>query len=283
MFELNEEKGYSIENLCKVANVSRAGYYKWMKNQPSLKELEDMLLSDLIKDIYESSDKTFGVERVQLALKEEHGLKVNVKRIRRIMRLLNIASVIRRKRPGYAKSTPLHTAENLINRDFEATASNQKSFTDVTYLKFDNNNKAYLSAIIDRYDMSIVAWKIGLNNNNKLVEDTMRMAFVSNPGATPIVQVDRGSQYTSSMFWSLKEEFKFKVSMSRVSKCLDNQPIESFWGAYKSEFYYRYKFTSLDALIERTECYMDFYMNKRYVKKFAGSTPSKVRLAAIAA
>ena len=82
------------------------------------------------------------------------------------------------------------------------------------------------------------------------------------------------------MFWNLKEEFRFKISMSRVGRCLDNQPIESFWGTYKSEFYYRYKFLDLESLISGTERYMDFYMNRRYVKKFNGLTPAKMRLAA---
>lgn len=107
------------------------------------------------------------------------------------------------------------------------------------------------------------------------------MAFESNPGATPLIQVDRGSQYTSHMFWNLKEEFRFEISMSRVNKCLDNQPIEAFWGTYKSEFYYRYKFLSLETLVSNTASYIDFYMNKRYVKKFDGRTPSRMRSTAI--
>lgn len=80
-----------------------------------------------------------------------------------------------------------------MNRNFEATKPNEKWFTDITYLKFGNHTKAYLSAIIDRYDMSIVAWKISTINDNQLIEDTMRMAFTANPTATPLVQVDRGS------------------------------------------------------------------------------------------
>ena len=121
----------------------------------------------------------------------------------------------------------------------------------------------YLSAVIDRYDMSIVAWKISTINDNQLVEDTIRMAFEVNPGAIPFIQTDRGFQYTSHMFWNLKKEFKFEISMSPVGKCLDNQPIETFWGTYKSEFYYRYKFLNLESLISNTTRYMDFYMNKR--------------------
>jgi len=132
------------------------------------------------------SKKVFGVERSKLALMQEQGRKVNIKRVRRVMRLLGISSVIRRKRPNYVKSTPHHTAENIINRDFEASKPNEKGFTDVTYLTDGKGVKAYLSAIIDRYDLSVVAWKIGHVNDNQLVEDTVRMAFDANPSVTPV-------------------------------------------------------------------------------------------------
>ena len=234
-------------------------------------------MSDEIKRIYEASDKTFGVERIQLALKIENKLIINIKRIRRIMRILGISSVIRRKRTNYEQSTAEYTAVNTMNREFETDKPNEKWFTDVTYLKYGNGTKAYLSAILDRYDMSIVAWKISTVNDNQLVEDTIRMANEANPGATSLIQTDRGSQCTSHMVWNLKEEFKFEISMSRVSICLDNQPIESFWGTYKTEFYYHCNFLNLESLISSTARYMEFYMNKRYVKKFNGLTPAKMR------
>ena len=128
-------------------------------------------MSDEIKRIYEASDKTFGVERIQLALKIENKLIINIKRIRRIMRILGISSVIRRKRTNYEQSTAEYTAVNIMNREFETDKPNEKWFTDVTYLKYGNGTKAYLSAILDRYDMSIVAWKISTVNDNQLVEE----------------------------------------------------------------------------------------------------------------
>ena len=283
MLELNKEKGYSVAKLCKLGGVSKSGYYKWLERKPSPKEIDDTSLSDEIRRIHMGSDKVFGVERVQLALEVELGLRVNIKRVRRLMRVLGLASVIRRKRKNYVQATPQQTAENVMGRNFAAGKPNQKWFTDVTYLKFGNGAKAYLSAVIDRYDMSVVAWKISTSNDNRLVLDTMKAAFMSNPGAKPMVQVDRGSQYTSGMFWDLKKEYGFEISMSRASKCLDNQPIESFWGTYKSEFYYRTKFLTLESLVRETGKYMDFYMNRRYVRRLGGLTPSQCRNSALAA
>lgn len=277
MFELNQEFNYNISKLCEVVNVSRSGYYKWLNRKPSEQELTDEVLSVEIKRIYDDSDLTYGVERVKLALKRELDLTINVKKVRRIMRLLDISSVIRRKRPNYVKTKPEHTYENTINREFTATKPNEKWFTDVTYLKFGNNIRAYLSAIIDTYDQSIVAWKISHYNDNELVKDTLEMAFEANPSAKPYIQTDRGCQYTSGMYHEMSLEYGFKISMSRVSMCLDNQPIESFWGTLKSEYYYRNKFDSFDSLIQGVGNYINRYTHKRYVKKFGGLTPAEYR------
>jgi putative transposase len=281
--ELHDERKFSILKLCKVAGIARSSYYKWLGRGPSKKEIADEELSKIIKEIYEGSNKIFGVERIQLALFREKGMSVNVKRVRRIMRRLKISSIIRRKKETYVKSTAEHTAENIINRDFEAEKPNQKWFTDVTYLKYGNGCKAYLSAILDRHDQSIVAWKISINNDNALVKDTFKSAFNLNPNVHPTIQSDRGSQYTSGMYHELSKKYGFTKSMSRVSKCLDNQPIESFWGTLKAEYYYHHKFNTLEELINGISNYIDFYMNKRYVKKFGGFTPSEARAAVLAA
>jgi transposase InsO family protein len=264
-------------NLCKAIGVSRSGYYKWLDRAPSEQEIINDCLSVEIKRIYDESDSTFGVERVTLAINRELNIGVNSKRVRRLMRILGISSVIRRKRPNYVKSTPEHTYENTIDRNFVATKPNEKWFTDVTYLKFGNNTKAYLSAIIDTYDQSIVAWKISRYNDNNLVKETIEEAFQTNPEARPYIQTDRGSQYTSGMYRRLSQKYKFEISMSRVSKCLDNQPIESFWGTLKSEYYYRRKFESFESLANGIESYISRYMHKRYVKKFGGLTPAEFR------
>jgi len=276
VFELHE-KGYDITKLCALASISRAGYYKWKDRIPSEAELENERLATEIKRIYEESNKIYGVERIKWALLRELNWVVNVKRIRRLMQIMGISSIIRRKKPQWVKSKSKHTAKNVIARNFDTDAPNKKWFTDVTYLPYGNGQKAYLSAIIDRYDQTIIAWKISTSNDNPLVMDTIDLAFNNNPGARPIIHSDRGSQYTSGQYQELKLAYKFRMSMSRVSKCLDNQPIESFFGILKSEYFYQNKFKTLEDLINGIGEYIDFYMNKRYVAKFNGLTPVEFR------
>ena len=275
--ELHESKSYSIESLCKLANVSRSGYYKWKNREKSETELRTEELALQIQRIFEESDRTFGVIRIQCALKRELNIQVNIKKICRLMRIMNLYPEIRKKRPSWVRTTPMHTFDNLIDRDFQADQPNQKWFTDISYLFYGNHKKAYISAIIDRYDMSIVSYVIGKNNDNQLVMNTIEDALKNNPGATPIIHSDRGFQYTSNSYYQLKETYGFEVSMSRPGKCLDNQPIESFWGTLKAEYYSRRQFETFSELIQGIEGYINFYQNKRYVPKFDGLTPLEYR------
>lgn len=120
--------------------------------------------------------------------------KYNHKRIYRLMKCLNLKSVIRKKRKNYVKSTPQITAENILNRDFSAATPNEKWLTDVTEFKLTNGTKAYLSAIIDLYDNSIISYVLGNSNNNQLVFDTFDLAVANNPTAKPIILLQ--SQYS---------------------------------------------------------------------------------------
>lgn len=169
------------------------------------------------------------------------------------MQILRIKSVCRVKKKTYIPSTPETAAENVLNRKFYADAPNEKWLTDVTEFKFyigTETKKLYLSAILDLYDRQIVAYKIGLSNNNQLVFDTFDEAVALNPEAHPLFHSDRGFQYTSKIFHSKLMDAKMRQSMSRM---------EGFWGILKSEMYYLRKFTSQEELTAAIENYISFY------------------------
>jgi len=132
---------------------------------------------------------------------ENNQATVNEKRIYRLMQVSGLKSVIRRKRKPYRKSPAHHVAENVLNRVFSSEKPNEKWCTDVTEFKYGNGNKAYLSAIIDLYDGSIVNYVLGHSNNNSLVLKTIKSAIESlQPGEQPLIHSDRGFQYTSKEF-----------------------------------------------------------------------------------
>lgn len=133
---------------------------------------------------------------------------------------------------------PEITAENILNREFYAGHFEEKWLTDVTELRYGINGKAYLSAILDLADKSIVSFVIGSSNNNALVFETFDIAHQEHPEAKPLFHSDRGYQYTSKTFRKKLEEAGMRQSMSRVSRCIDNGPMEAFWGMLKSEMYF---------------------------------------------
>lgn len=197
------------------------------------------------------------------------------------MRLMGLKSVTRRKRKKYVKSTPQHIAENLLNREFTAEKKNQKWLTDVTELKYGNSQKAYLSAILDLHDNSIVAYVIGKSNNNALVFSTLRAALEANPEAQPLIHSDRGFQYTSNDFTKILEVHSMTQSMSRVGRCIDNGPMEGFWGRLKAERYnLRKHYESYEELVADIDDYILFYNEERPQRKFSGLTPLEYRMSA---
>lgn len=278
--ELNEEKGYAITKLCALAGVARSAYYKWLHWTPSTRELENDALAEEVKLRYNKRKGILGYRQMRTQLNRKLKKKYNKKRYYRIMRALGLKAVIRKKRPQYVKASEIHVAENVMNRNFDAHSPNTKWCTDVTELKYGNSRKAYLSAIIDLYDNSIVSWALSRSNNNKLVMDTLKKAYKKNPGATPLLQSDRGFQYTSHEYNRLQDKLGFVKSMSRVSRCLDNQPIERFWGTYKSESYYLTKFDTYEDVLNDVNKYIRYYNNNRYSERLSGLSPNEYRRAA---
>ncbi len=227
--------------------------------------------------LYTEVKGIYGYRRITLNLNRQFNTHYNVKRIRRLMRAVNLQAVIRRKKKTYIPSTPQITAENVLNRNFQAKHINEKWLTDVTEFKYGSGQKAYLSAILDLGDRSIVSYVLGHSNNNALVFKTFDTALLNNPEAKPLFHSDRGFQYTNKTFRAKLDLAGCTPSMSRVSRCIDNGPMEGFWGILKSEMYYLRKFHSYDELELAIDEYIHFYNHKRYQAKLNGLAPIEFR------
>ena len=272
--------------MCEQLDITRAAYYKWLHRDLPETEQENEQIAQLIREYDDRFNHILGYRRMTLYINRLNNKHYSRNRIHRIMKVINIHSVIRRKRKKYQSSTPETTADNILNRDFFAEAPNRKWATDVTEFKWYEGpvvHKLYLSAILDLYDLSTVAWVVSRRNDNKLVLDTFALAIRNNPDAKPIFHSDRGFQYTSKIFQNKLREQGMTQSMSRVGHCIDNGPTENFWGIVKSEMYYRYTFTDEQSLREAIAEYMTFYSTERIQERFNGKTPAEVRAEALAA
>ena len=248
-----------------------------MHRETSVHERENEALLHEIGLIYADHNGTYGYRRIADEYNETHEKKYNLKRFYRLTSLANIKAVIRRKRSRYRQSTPEITAENILDRDFCANRPNEKWLTDVTEMKCASGEKLYLSAILDLKCKDIVSFAMGRSNNNALVFKTFDAAKDKYPDANPIFHSDRGFQYTSKTFHQKLTEANMTQSMSRVGRCIDNGPMEAFWGILKSEMYYLRQFSTYEELETAIHEFIHYYNYKRRQRRLQKMAPMNYR------
>ena len=250
---------YSISEMCRFFNVSRSGYYDYVKRMDI--PAKDLPLAEKIKECQDKCGRTYGYRRVHLWLEREN-IHHNPKTILRVMQKYNLLSVVRRKRyRNYGEH--IHRYPNLLNRDFNADRPNQKWVTDISYIKTQQGT-LYLSVIRDLYDNSIVTYKTGTEQNVNLVLSTIKAAKrKENVTAELQLHSDQGFQYTSPAYFNLTKSYGITPSMSRRGNPYDNAMAENFFSILKTECIYRTKLkTYEDARILINE-YIHFYNNER--------------------
>lgn len=270
--------------MCKLICVARASYYKWLKYKDKELSNENLLIAQLIQEYDATFNHILGYRRMTSWINRLNNKAYSRNRIHRIMKKLGIKSVIRRKSNKYIYSPTYYLPDNLLQRDFNASRPNEKWLTDVTEFKWYDNNKKhklYLSVILDLYDRSVVSYIISGRNNNSLTLDTFEKAIKTNPHAKPIFHSDRGMNYTSQTFQFRVIKQGMTPSLSRKGHCIDNGPMEGFWGIIKAEMYSIKTFDTEADLKAAIEEYIYFYNHKRFQDRFGTRTPIEVRTAAL--
>ena len=250
---------YSISEMCRFFNVSRSGYYDYVKRID--KPAKELLLVEKIKECQQKYGRTYGYRRVHIWL-ERQGIHHNPKTILKIMQKYNLLSEVRRKKyRNYGNA--LHKYDNLLDRDFNADRPNQKWVTDISYIKTEQGT-LYLSVIRDLYDNSIVAYKTGTEQNINLVLSTIRAAKRKEK-ITAEVQLhsDQGFQYTSNQYFKLTKSYNITPSMSRKGNPYDNAMAENFFSILKTECIYRTKLRTYEEARLLIGQYIHFYNHER--------------------
>lgn len=276
-----EHPEYSIRMLCEISGISRAAYYKWKNHKNSENDDLNEQIANKIMEIHDAHPD-MGYRRIRDTLEHDHGIDVNDKRVLRVCRKKKVQSYIKHRYNCCTKpaSDPAYIAENVLNRDFKSERPNEKWLTDVSEFKYgtgedEKKGKIYLSVILDLCGKRPVAVEYSNHNDNPLVFNTFDKALAANPGATPLFHSDRGYQYTSKEFRQKVINAGMTQSMSRVGRCIDNGPMEGFWGIMKREMYYGKKYKTKEELIQAIEEYIDYYMNKRVQRNLCVLTPQE--------
>ena len=226
---------YTISEMCKFFEVSRSGYYDFVKRME--KPDRDLTLAEQINVCQQETKQTYGYRRVQIWL-ERKGVHRDPKTVLRVMQKYNLLSVVRRKRYQHYGEC-LHRYPNLLNRNFHADRPNQKWVTDISYIK-TGQGFLYLSVIRDLYDNSIVAYKTGTEQNIRLVLSTIHEAKKKEKVTAELqLHSDQGFQYTSHAYFKLTQSYNITPSMSRRGNPFDNALAENFFSILKTECIYR--------------------------------------------
>jgi len=250
---------YPIVGMCEFFEVSRSGYYAFVKRMETL--AWDLPLAEKIRECQEQSHSTYGYRRVHIWL-ERQGIHRNPKTVLRVMQKYNLLSVVRRKRyRNYGEY--LHKYPNLLDRNFNADRPNQKWVTDISYIH-TKQGVLYLSIIRDLYDNSIVAYKTGTEQNVNLVLSTIRAAKRKEKVTAELqLHSDQGFQYTSQAYFKLTKSYHITPSMSRRGNPYDNALAENFFSILKTECIFRTKIATYEEARLLIGSYIHFYNNDR--------------------
>lgn len=227
----------SLTQLCSIAGVSRSGYYSWYgRPAPELSEVDL-----LIRDIFLKSNSTSGYRTIKMVMERKFQLCVNHKKIRRSMRLQGLITQVRKKRqPSMTseKSYAERAFPNLVKREFDPIQPDMIYSGDVTEFKIQNSRKIYLYAAKDLYTKEIVAYDVSYKQDAVLVTQKLGKRFEKLPVKVRellVYHTDQGGVFMSDAHINMTKRLKVTQSMSRRGNCLDNAPIESFFGHLKDE------------------------------------------------
>lgn len=268
----NDNNLLSISWMCRIAGVSRTGYYAWVNAEPKRKERDTRDTEDFKKilEAYRFRGYSKGARGIYMRMLHLNPpVRMNLKKIRRLMKKYGLICPVRRLNPYRQMMRDMRTntvAPNVVSRDFRKGAR-KVLLTDITYL-FYGEGVCYLSTILDAYTHEILAYELSESLKVEFVIETVNNLILKHGAELDnetIVHSDQGCHYTSKSFIEKLKEAEFIQSMSRKGNCWDNSPQESFYGHMKDEILNCIsECESISDVKYILDDWMDYYNNDRY-------------------
>ena len=277
-----EDNILNISSLCKIAGVSRSGYYRWIKTEEvrQKREQKDKADFELILKAYNHRGYSKGARSIYMCMLHwEIPIVMNIKKIRRLMKKYGLECPIRKANPYRRMAKAIKTnnvADNILNREFTEHGARKVLLTDITYIPY-NNKFCYLSTIIDAYTKQVLSYTTSDSLEMDFVLETVKKLVkwhgISLSTET-LIHSDQGCHYTSSSFIQLVNDNGLRQSMSRKANCWDNAPQESFFGHMKDEIDVSKSITyrEVKSVIDD---WIDYYNNERYQWQLAKLSPNE--------
>jgi putative transposase len=246
-----------------VLEVSRSGYYDWLKHKTSKRTQANQQLDEEINVIYLQNKKRYGSPRITRELQAK-AVSCSHTRVARRMQIMNLKAVARKKYKVTTDSE--HTKpiyNNILNRDFATTDINQKWCGDITYIP-TKEGWLYLATVIDLHSRAVIGWAMSDRMKTQLVCDALLMAlFKRRFPKGIIIHSDRGGQYCSMQHRKIIEQNELIGSMSRKGNCWDNAIAESFFHTLKVELIYENHYVTREEARQSIFQYIEGYYNQR--------------------
>ena len=255
---------WPVRMMCRLLDISHSGFYDWCDRAPSKHCQDNDRLTARIRSSFLQSDKTYGSPRVWRDM-YDLGETCSENRVARLMRLAHLqARTKRRGKPIDLGVRPEHLiAKNLLDRQFEAIAPNQRWVADFTYI-WTAEGWLFLATVIDLFSRRVVGWSMSSTMTAQLVIDALMMALWRRGKPVSLMHhSDQGSQYTSEDFQRLLDDQGITCSMSKRGDCWDNAAMESFFSSLKMERIYRRKYVSREELRADVFDYIEMFYNPR--------------------
>lgn len=245
-----------LQYMCLIAQVSRSGYYAYCKRiqRISLKDIQDEIDFAYIKEAFNYLGYDKGARQIKMQLMRRHKICMNLKKIRRLMKKFGLFCQIRKRNPYRQMMRDMATneiSENKLNRHFKQGMSRKILLTDITYIPYGVNKRAYLSVIKDASTNKILSYMASESLDVEFVLKTVQGLVESQMGdlnLQVILHSDQGAHYTSHAFKAILAQLGIESSMSRRGNCLDNSAQESFFGHMKDEVHFKQCKTYIDCV-----------------------------------
>lgn len=270
---------FPITLLLQVAEINRSGYYRWLNKRMivSEKSKEDAQVIKCIEKLYKKHYGRYGVERMTVALSSDYGLKFNHKKVYRLMLQNGYLAVIKAKK-RYKKPGDPHPKKNVLVRNFSTSCPFDKMVTDVTEYKVAGK-KIYISAVKDLHTGMLEGFSVKNYQTRELIRESFKNILDKSLPEGTIIHSDQGTLYNNLIFQNELKDRNFIQSMSRKGTPIDNSPMESFFGCYKSEVLYNPNISIVSKVdfIRETWKYYRYYNNVRIQKRLGYITPAEFK------
>jgi transposase InsO family protein len=273
---------HAIRFMCRVLGVAHSWFHAWQRAAPKRAERaarRDRLKAE-IREIFAESKRRYGAPRIHAEL-QDRGSRISKRTVAKLMQENGIRPPRgKRRAPITTDSRHSHAiAPNLLDRNFEVAEPDTVWLADISYIPTDEG-WLYLAAVKDLATTEIVGWSMSERLKSTLCEDALKMAIRNRrPPKGLIHHSDRGVQYACGDYRKLLGLHGIKASMSRKGNCLDNAPMESFFGSLKTELVHRTRFrTKHEARAALFEYIEIFYNRRRRHSSIGYRTPAQARI-----